>query len=178
MIACYQYKVKLLTGFRVFDNKLPTIGFNWVLVGLTNAFWVFIILLCTYILCIQYYIWYFMIAYHCYISIHLIHAQYLLIGQVHTVCTYFCTFSNANIFTSRAFLGNLECTIVFSTLELYCIHLLSTIIVYNLSSYRSSKFTIAKTQKRLAYLTVKSYDINNSTTTMNQQAHGGSKWRQ
>ena len=93
---------------------------------------------------------------------------YLLIGQVRTLRTYFCTFSNANIFASRSFLGNLECTIVFSTLELYCIHLLSTIIVYNLSSYRSSKFTIAKTQKRHPYLFVKSYDEHNSITTMNQ----------
>ena len=35
---------------------------------------------------------------------------YLLIGQVQTVCTYFCTFLNANIFASRSFLDNLECT--------------------------------------------------------------------
>jgi len=45
--------------------------------------------------------------------------SYLLVGGVRTVRTYFCTFSNANISASRSFLGNLECAIVFSTLELY-----------------------------------------------------------
>jgi len=48
-----------------------------------------------------------------------LYKRYLLVGGVRTVRTYFCTFSNANISASRSFLGNLECAIVFSTLELY-----------------------------------------------------------
>ena len=107
-----------------------------------------------------------MLSYHPLEALDLTH--YLFIGQVHTVCTYFCTFSNANIFASRLFLGDLECTIVFSTLELYCLHLLSTIIEYNLSSYGSSNIEHVKTQKRHVYLTDNFYDIDNSTTTMNQ----------
>ena len=76
VIASNEYTAKLLPGFRVFANKDPTICFKCVLPGLTIVFWVFIILLGAYIMCIEYYIQSFLIAYHCYISIHLIHAKY------------------------------------------------------------------------------------------------------
>ena len=87
--------------------------------------------------------------------------------------TYFYTFENADIGHSVLFSVETECTIVFPTLDLPIQHTICTMFTVFFSTSVHLNKTNDETQKRAAYLTVQSYDIESSITTDIQKASGG-----
>ena len=87
--------------------------------------------------------------------------------------TYFYTFENADIAHSVLFSVKTEFTIVFPTLDLPIQHTICTMFTVFFSTSVQLNKTNDEAQKRAAYLSVQSYDIESSITTDIQKASGG-----